>query len=98
MLSTLRHHRVNTLTELHRIEKALISLPNFYTDCMPYLTEAWAHYVRSNNLLNEMRGLTRQYPISAEMVEEARQMVYADGSTSTCWNLAYLVLAKIWNE
>jgi hypothetical protein len=36
------------------------------------MTAAWAHYVNSNNLLNELRGLTRNYPFSSELLDEAK--------------------------
>jgi hypothetical protein len=36
------------------------------------MTAAWAHYVNSNNLLNELRGLTRNYPFSSDLLDEAK--------------------------
>jgi len=36
------------------------------------MTAAWAHYVNSNNLLNELRGLTKNYPFSSELLDEAK--------------------------
>jgi hypothetical protein len=36
------------------------------------MTAAWAHYVNSNNLLNELRGLTKNYPFSSDLLDEAK--------------------------
>jgi hypothetical protein len=36
------------------------------------MTAAWAHYVDSNNLLNELRGLTKNYPFSSDLLDEAK--------------------------
>ena len=98
MRQTLRHRRVNTLTELHRIERVLAALPSFTADYMNDVSDAWAHYVSSNNLLQELRGLSREYPFSAELLDDAKARVYADPKSSRSWNLAWLVLVKINNE
>ncbi|RPB16520.1 hypothetical protein P167DRAFT_480794 [Morchella conica CCBAS932] len=96
MLHTLRSHRVNTLTELRRIEKVLASVnPLAYYAPM---TEAWNHYVSSNNFLSELRGLTRQYPFSTELLESAKWSVYNDPDSSKSWNFAWLILTKLRNE
>lgn len=96
MLHTLRSHRVNTLTELRRIEKILSSV-NAVEYSTP-MTEAWNHYVSSNNFLSELRGLTRQYPFSTELLENAKWRVYNDPTSSKSWNFAWLLLMKVKNE
>lgn len=98
MRQTLRSRRVNTLTELRRIESVLTTLPNFMTELIHEMTDSWGHYVSSNNFLNELRGLTRQYPFSNELLEDARARVLNDPSSSRSWNFAWLLLAKIKNE
>lgn len=98
MRQTLRQRRVNTLTELCRIERVLAALPSFTADYMGDVSDAWAHYVASNNLLQELRGLTRQYPFSAELLDDAKARVYADPKSSRSWNLAWLLLVKIKTE
>lgn len=96
MLHTLRSHRVNTLTELRRIEKVLSSV-NALAYYAP-MTEAWNYYVSSNNFLSELRGLTRQYPFSTELLESAKWSVYNDPDSSKSWNFAWLILTKLRNE
>ena len=36
------------------------------------MTAAWAHYVNSNNMLNQLRGLTKNYPFSSDLLDEAK--------------------------
>lgn len=96
MLHTLRSHRVNTLTELRRIEKVLI--PIDVSGYSPPMTDAWNHYVSSNNFFNELRGLTRQYPLSADLLENAKWRVYNDPNSSKSWNFAWLLLMKLKDE
>jgi len=98
MRQTLRSRRVNTLTELHRIESVLTTLPSFSTELIHEMTDSWGYYVSSNNFLNELRGLTRQYPFSNELLEDAKARVLNDPSSSRSWNFAWLLLAKIKNE
>ncbi|KAL2394488.1 hypothetical protein ABEF93_000117 [Exophiala dermatitidis] len=98
LLNSLRTHRVNTITELRRIEKILAHFdPSEVTE---HMTAAWTHYVNSNNLLNELRGLTRTYPFSSECLDEAKAMVARDPGSTRGWNYGYcrLVLAKIEKE
>ncbi|KAL7275604.1 hypothetical protein RUND412_001436 [Rhizina undulata] len=92
LVATLRSRRVNTLTELRRIEKVLVSINADHSES---LTEAWNYYVNSGNFLNELRGLTRQYPFSAELLEGAKRRVYIDQNSSRSWNFAWLILTKI---
>ncbi|KAI9848613.1 MAG: hypothetical protein M1838_000485 [Thelocarpon superellum] len=93
LIRSLRTHRIKTLTELRRIERlfAAFDAPE-YSEPM---TTAWAHYVNSNNLLSELRGLTRNYPFSSELLDEAKWMVIEDPASQRSWNFCWLVLTKI---
>lgn len=83
------------------MERTLISkiqshvLDEHGTLLLSILSAAWMHYVRSNNLLNELRNLTRNYPFSSEMLDEARTLVLRGTECKHSWNPAWLVLAKI---
>ncbi|KAI9837204.1 MAG: hypothetical protein M1837_003083 [Sclerophora amabilis] len=96
LIRSLHTHRVNTLTELRRIERVLADVDQ-QEFCEP-MTSAWAHYVNSNNLLNELRGLTKSYPFSSECLDEAKWKVIEDPSSQRSWNYCWLVLTKIENE
>lgn len=96
LIKSLRTHRVNTLTELRRIEKVFAYLDQSEV-CEP-MTSAWAHYVNSNNLISELRGLTRNYPFSSECLDEAKWRVIEDPASTRSWNYCWLVLVKIQNE
>ncbi|KAI9697399.1 MAG: hypothetical protein M1836_004677 [Candelina mexicana] len=96
LIKSLRTHRVNTLTELRRIEKVFAYLDQ--TEVCEPMTSAWAHYVNSNNLLSELRGLTRNYPFSSECLDEAKWKVIEDPASTRSWNYCWLVLIKIQNE
>ena len=98
MLKSLRTHRVNTLTELRRIEKLLAQNGNTAKDVTEAMTTAWAHYVNSNNLLSELRGLTKNYPFSSECLDEAKWQVIGDPNSIKSWNYAWLILKKIRDE
>lgn len=98
MLKSLRTHRVNTLTELRRIEKLLAAGGNAGKDVTEPMTTAWAHYVNSNNLLSELRGLTKNYPFSSECLDEAKWQVIGDPDSTKSWNYAWLILKKILDE
>ncbi|CRG86291.1 hypothetical protein PISL3812_03296 [Talaromyces islandicus] len=104
LLTSLRTHRVNTLIELRRIERILMptadvvdssTVPN---DIVEPLASAWLHYVYSNNLLSELRNLTRSCLFSSELLDEAKMLVTADPEGSRSWNFAWLVLTKIEDE
>lgn len=99
LIHSLRTHRVNTITELRRIEKIFAYLDSAEGEFAPMnlienlshtlpvtqpMTAAWAHYVNSNNLLNELRGLTKNYPFSSELLDEAKVCTYL---TSMCKSL-----------
>ena len=96
LIRSLEAHSINTLIELRRIEKQLIA--NRTPDVTKALTNAWAHYVNSNNLLSELRGLTSSYPFSSECLDEAKWMVISDASSSRSWNYCWLVLQKVKNQ
>lgn len=96
LIQSLRTHRVNTITELRRIEKIFAYLDS--AEVTEPMTTAWAHYVNSNNLLNELRGLTRTYPFSSECLDEAKAMVVRDPNSTRSWNYCWLVLVKMEKE
>ncbi|KAL9131964.1 MAG: hypothetical protein Q9217_000244 [Psora testacea] len=96
MLRSLRTHRVNTLTELRRIEKLFASESS--KDVTEAMTTAWAHYVNSNNLLSELRGMTKNYPFSSECLDEAKWQVIGDPRSARSWNYCWLILTKIKSE
>lgn len=93
MLKSLRTHRVNTLTELRRIEKLFAG--DGARPVTEAMTTAWAHYVNSNNLLSELRGMTKNYPFSSECLDEAKWQVIGDPSSARSWNYCWLILTKI---
>lgn len=62
------------------------------------MTTAWKYYVDSNNLLNELRGLTRSYPFSSACLDEAKLLVLNDPASNRSWNFAWLCLNKIQDE
>lgn len=100
MIDSLRTHRVNTLTELCRIERAAATMEN-EVDALAFqgpMTAAWDYYVSSYQLLTELRGFTRSYPISGDIVTDAHMRVRGDPESNRSWNLAWLVLMKIREE
>lgn len=96
LIRSLQTHKVNTLTELRRIEKTFASANA--TDTTEPMTNAWAHYVNSNNLLSELRALTKNYPFSSECLDEAKWQVIGDPASHRSWNYCWLVLTKIRKE
>ncbi|RMZ83698.1 hypothetical protein DV738_g1093, partial [Chaetothyriales sp. CBS 135597] len=96
LIEWLRTHRVNTITELRRIEKIFAFLDS--AEVTEPMISAWAHYVNSNNLLNELRGLTKRFPFSSECLDEAKQLVLAEPATVRSWNYCWLVLTKMERE
>ncbi|TAQ89662.1 hypothetical protein B7494_g2036 [Chlorociboria aeruginascens] len=96
LIESLITHRINTLTELCRIERVAASASE--EDQLAFqepMTLAWNHYVTSNNLLTELRGLTRNYPFSGEALDDAKWQVSNDPESNRSWNYAWLVLAKV---
>ena len=59
------------------------------------MTAAWIHYLTSNQFLLELRGLTSNYPISGDLVQEAYARVTTDPESNRSWNLAWLCLMKM---
>jgi hypothetical protein len=99
LIESLRTRRVNTLTELRRIERIAASSSDAdQAKFQEPMTAAWKYYVDSNNLLNELRGLTRNYPFSSECLNEAKWLVLNDPESNRSWNVAWLVLTKIMDE
>lgn len=97
MIESLRNHTVNTLTELCRIERAAVACES-EEEMQAFqepLAAAWDYYVSSHQLLLELRGLTRNYPVSSSLVEEARLLVGEDPNSARSWNMAWLCLVKI---
>ncbi|BDD61729.1 hypothetical protein MPDQ_001493 [Monascus purpureus] len=95
LIDSLQKHKVNTITELRRIERILAQSASH--DVTGPMTSAWLHYVNSNNLISELRGLTRSYPFSSQCLDEAKWMVIGDPASSRSWNYCWLVLMKIKN-
>ncbi|EPE26695.1 hypothetical protein GLAREA_02608 [Glarea lozoyensis ATCC 20868] len=99
LIDSLNTHRVNTLTELRRIER--VAADSSEEDQLAFqgpMTSAWTYYVTSNNLLSELRGLTRNYPFSSEMLDDAKWRVSNDPDSNRSWNYAWLVLIKIQDD
>ncbi len=100
MIDSLETHRVNTLTELCRIERVAASCDS-EDDARAFqgpMTAAWEYYVNSNQLLTELRGLTRSYPFCGEILRDAHVRVRNDPNSNRSWNLAWLCLMKIRDE
>jgi hypothetical protein len=99
LIESLNTHRVNTLTGLCRIEKVAAAASD--QDALAFqqpMTAAWRYYVTSNNLLNELRGLTRDYPFSCNCLDNAKWGVEKDPKSNRSWNYAWLVLVKMRDE
>lgn len=96
LIQSLRSHRVNTITELRRIEKVFAEL-NSPSTTEP-MTSAWIYYVNSNNLLSELRGLTKDYPFSSECLDEAKWLVVGDSESYRNFNYCWLVLRKVQDQ
>lgn len=97
LIHALTTHRVNTLTELCRIERIAASCSD-EVDARAFqepMTAAWVHYVASNQFLTELRGLTPNYPLSGGLVDDAYARVRADPESNRSWNIAFLCLVKM---
>ncbi|KAH8180256.1 hypothetical protein LIA77_01775 [Sarocladium implicatum] len=97
LIESLERHQVNTLTELCRIEQTAASCTD-EAEARAFqgpMTAAWVYYVSSSQLLTELRGLTRSYPISGDIVREAWARVTSDPESNRSWNLAWLCLMKM---
>lgn len=99
LIESLNTRRVNTMTELRRIER--IAAESSAEDSLAFqgpMTSAWNAYVTSNNMLNELRGLTRNYPFSSAALDDAKWRVSNDPESNRSWNYAWLVLVKLRDE
>lgn len=97
IVSSLVNHRINTLTELCRVERLAASCDR-EIDARAFqepMTAAWVHYITSHQFLVELRGFTRNYPFSGDVITEARTRVYSDPESNRSWNLAWLCLMKM---
>ncbi|KDN65355.1 hypothetical protein CSUB01_08377 [Colletotrichum sublineola] len=97
LIDSLETHRVNTLTELCRIERVAATCEN-EEDALAFqgpMTSAWDYYVNSNQFLTELRGLTRSYPMCGDIIYDAHARVRNDPNSNKSWNLAWLCLVKI---
>ncbi len=97
LIDSLSTHRINTLTELCRIERIAATCED-EVDARAFqrpITAAWTHYVASHQFLTELRGLTRDYPFCSEIVSEALGRVRSDPRSNRSWNLAWLCLVKM---
>ncbi|KAL1970253.1 hypothetical protein VTN77DRAFT_5413 [Rasamsonia byssochlamydoides] len=93
LIESLRTHRINNITDLRRVERIFAHMDT--AEVTEPMTRAWYHYVTSNNLLSELRNLTRNYPFSSECLDEAKMLVVGDPESSRSWNYCWLVLVKI---
>lgn len=91
LVHSLQNHCIRTVTELRRIEK-IVSFSDLKD--AELITAAWNYYVNSNNLLNELRSLTKNYPFSSECLDEAKREVQKDPKSFRSWNYCWLVLTK----
>ncbi|RAL66002.1 hypothetical protein DID88_005663 [Monilinia fructigena] len=62
------------------------------------MTAAWTYYVTSNNLLNKLQNITRDYAFSSDLLDYSKWRVSSDPNSNGCWNFAWLVLAKIMDD
>lgn len=81
--------------ELRRVEKCIVPGDD---ELREPLKAAWAHFVNSHNLLNELRSLTKSFPFSSECLDEAKWKVVEDPLSARSWNYCWLVLCKVQSE
>ncbi|KAK4199161.1 hypothetical protein QBC40DRAFT_176942 [Triangularia verruculosa] len=100
IIECLRTHRINTLTDLCRVER-LSAGAKEEADQLAFqepLTSAWVYYVESNQMLSELRGLTPNYAFCGDMLTYAQDLVRNDPQSNRSWNFAWMVLEKIREE
>ncbi len=88
------------MTELCRIERVAAACDN-EEDSRAFqgpMTAAWTYYVNSNQLLTELRGLSRDYPFCGDIIINANLRVRNDPESNRSWNMAWLCLVKIRDE
>ncbi|KAL8701389.1 MAG: hypothetical protein Q9201_004927 [Fulgogasparrea decipioides] len=83
LIRALHAHSINTLPELRRIERIFTELNAPDTD--EPMKNAWIYYVNSHNLLNELRGLTKNYPFSSECLDDAKRRANGNPGHNYCW-------------
>ncbi|EGE85483.2 hypothetical protein BDDG_08428 [Blastomyces dermatitidis ATCC 18188] len=93
LINALRAHRINTITELRTAERTLMQYA--LTEVTEPLSQAWIYYVNSNNLLCELRALTKNYPFSSECLDDAKALTVSDPKSARSWNYCWLVLSKM---
>ncbi|KAK2804881.1 hypothetical protein FQN50_006386 [Emmonsiellopsis sp. PD_5] len=93
LIDSLRTHRINTITELRRVEKTFAQCNT--VNSAEAMANAWIYYVNSNNLLSELRSLTRNFPFSSECLDEAKALVIADPQSARSRNYCWLVLFQM---
>lgn len=74
LIKSLESHTINTMTEIVRIEQVAATCDD-ENDAAAFqrpMTEAWSYYVHSNQFLTELRGLTRNYPFSGSVLDDAK--------------------------
>lgn len=100
IIESLQSRRINTLTELVRIERiaATCEDENDAAALQGPMTEAWTAYVASHQFLTELRGLTRNYPFCGDILADAQARVRNDPDSNRSWNMAWLCLRKIVDE
>lgn len=96
LIRSLQTHKVNTMTELRRIEKIFEGANSAET--VDPMSSAWSHYVNSHQLLSELRALTKNYPFSSECLDEAKCLAIEDSANNRSRNFCWLVLSKIRKE
>lgn len=62
------------------------------------MTAAWSYYVSGGQFLVELRGLTPNYPMGADVLSDAVRRVRSDPGSNRSWNMAWLCLVKIRDE
>ncbi|KAL8852052.1 MAG: hypothetical protein Q9221_003077 [Calogaya cf. arnoldii] len=93
LLHSLRSHTINTLPALRRTERLIASLPTSHPqkpEIAKALHEAWIYYVDYHHLLNELRGLTKNFPFSESCLEEAKR-----GTSKGSGNYCYGVVKRV---
>lgn len=99
LVESLNSSRLRTLSDLRRIERvAMTSTPDAAAALHAPLTAAWTRYVTSNQLLLELRGMTRNYPLCSEIIHEAHTRALGGPLAGRSWNLAWLILQEMREE
>src|SRR3569833_773757 len=100
LIESLQPHRVNTLTELCRIERVAATCEN-EDDARAFqepMTTARNNKDKKNQNKTKLRGLTTSYPFCGDILADAHARVRSDPESNRSWNLAWLCLVKIRDE